>query len=257
MRKITIFMVLFAFAAASPAMAYDNLIPSAANFSAANVTGLLKPVALGINHRAMQPAGPGGVTGFDIGLDVTVITIPTDFTNAMVQAGLAASSVPGTVPVPKINIHKGLPSDIDVGLTYSSSGMIGLGADVFSTFGFDIQWAPLSGIGPLPAVAARLSYSSSKLYFINGSAIALDGVVSKNFYVVEPYAGLGLINWSGSLTLPNGLTMPAGIASTGGGLAPHFFIGLPLKLMFLKITAELDVNTVFGTTYGGKLSLGF
>lgn len=223
------------------------------------VDTLLKPIALGMDHRAYQSASPLGLTGFDFGVSATFISLSTDFKNTMsaISSATGTASLPNTIILPKLSVHKGLPANFGLGISYSSSSLLGQG-DVFSTFGWEVQWTPISGAA-LPSVAARFSGTYSKLWFINSTVHALDGVLSKNLILIDPYAGAGLKLWSSTLQADATIlgTLPATITAESSGVSPHLFAGLSFKMLILKITGEFDYNLSGVTTYGAKVSFSF
>jgi hypothetical protein len=226
------------------------------DLSAANVESMIELVAIGGNHRAFQPATPlGNALGLDISLDVAAISVPEDFKTALALASdTSTDQVPGLLPLPKLNIHKGLPGGINLGFSYVSY------QDQFRIYGFDAQWAFLRK--PVtPNVALRFSAAYTKLYYIQTRNFGLDVVVSKRLAVIDPYLGLGIQYWNGTLALPfpagtpTGLT--EGVPDHASSADPHIFVGLPIKLIFLKITGEIDYSFAGITTYGGKIGLSF
>jgi hypothetical protein len=234
----------------------------AVNFNLATLSGLtdtgsksmIMTAAVGGDYRSFLPASPLGVAiGFDIGVDVTAIYPPSDFSTAF--STVTGQAVPTMIPLPRLNIHKGLPGGFDFGL---SALYLSDPAYSVKMYGAELRWAFIRGKIAAPAVTLRGSVDFNTLGFIKTSCYKLDVLASKNFYVLEPYGGLGVQRWAGSLVYDTTLyTLPAGISSENSGVHPHFFAGLVLKIVALKITAEWDYSSAGLTTYGGKVSLGF
>lgn len=243
---------------APSARAFDNVSPTSfSSFTNDLVGDLLKTVGGAADHRAYMPATPlGMLLGFDIGIDGTYFPFPSSFTNALSQAsGQTGAQLPSGLFLPKLNLHKGLPLGIDVGgsLMALSSGS----TRVFSSYALDVKWAFFDQ-PVLPTIAARLSYSSNKIYFINTSALTLDAVASKDLLIVDPYVGLGLQRWMGSLTVPGNIPQPpAGVSTDASGMNFHAYVGAQLKLTVFRLTAQAEYSTAGFTTFGGKLSFGF
>ncbi len=237
------------------AKAVDNLIPTdLSSLLDAQVLTVIKTVAIGGDHRAYMPASPLGLAiGFDLGIDVTLIKIPQDFTDAMKAAGVSTTA-PTSIPVPRINIHKGLPFGIDIGFSYFKY------LSIFSVLGFDLKYAILPGGAAMPAVAARISYNKADIFFITTHVLKIDGVVSKKLgWFFDPYFGAGLQFASGDLSfsLPVAQGLSASVSGHKSFTTGHFYFGLPLKLVFFTLTSEYDYSFAGISTIGLKASLSF
>lgn len=218
------------------------------------INEVIETVAVGTAHHAYMPASPMGLLiGLDIGVEVTGLSLPSTFkSNISTLSGQSLSGIPALIPIPKFNVHKGLPFGIDVGFSY-----IGYKSDL-KLLGGDVKWAFFPGDVVLPAAALRLNYTSEQLWYINGTMWQVDVLVSKNLILLEPYLGAGLQRWSGNLSIPTGLPassgLPANVSSSTSGTNVHFFGGLPIKLGLIHLTAEADYSTASLTTFGAKLS---
>lgn len=255
MKSLKKFLVLSSvvLSVSAPAFALDSFIPSAVSALGTGAKDLLKTTAIGSDHRAYMPASALGIVGFDIGVDVTAIKVSNEFEAAM--SAITGSPVSlAVIPVPRLSVHKGLPFGVDLGFSYFKL------QDKASLWGGEAKWAFLNGGLVLPSIAARVSYSSSKLWFLETSTFKFDVVASKNFMVFEPYGGLGIQSWSGDLKLDAiqaAVASAAGVSTHASGTSPHIYGGLAMKLLLLRITGEVDYNTSGVTTYGLKASLGF
>lgn len=225
-------------------------------FGDASVKSVVQTVGIGSDHHAYMPATAIGITlGVDVGLDLTYIAFPTEFQQALATAtGQAASQIGSGAPLPKLNIHKGLPFGIDLGFSFMS--LSNGGSNLYKSYGGDIKWAFLRGM-TVPAVALRLSGSYNNLFFIRTHTYAVDLMVSKDLVLIDPYAGAGLQFWSGELSVPAGVPTPAGVSLSQSGTNPRVFAGAMLKLAILRLAAQIDYSTAGLTTYGGKVSFGF
>jgi hypothetical protein len=246
------FLVLCAALTSVNALAYNPTLEDLSSLNSENIQALLKTVAIGASHRPYMPASPlGAAIGLEIGLDVTAISVPDSFKTAIALASNSApSDVPAVIPLPKLTIMKGLPAGFDVGFSYSSY------QSYFRIYGGEVKWALSDGRGARPAIAFRASGNYTHVFFMDTHCWGLDAVVSKNFYLLEPYAGVGLQRWAGSLAL-NGQPVPAGLETTASSTNVQFYAGLPLKMGFFKITPEAAYSTAALLLYGAKFSLSF
>ncbi len=216
---------------------------------ASMVESLVKTVAIGADHRAYEPASPlGYVIGLDVGVDATVMSLPDDFKEALTVAG-AGTNVPDVIPLPRLNIHKGLPWGVDLGFTYA-------GFQGNSLIGGDIKWAFLPGNAARPSVDARVSYSSSNLFFLKTKTAKVDVLASKKLgWVLDPYVGMGMQFASGEIQVPVGQSLS--VSGSHSASAFHMYAGLPIKLAFVKLTAEYDYSFIGMSSFGAKFSLSF
>ena len=231
----------------------DASLTDLSGFAQDTVDSMVETLVVGGSHRAYRPATNLGVIGFDVGVDVTMINFPTAFTDALALGGTSAASMPTAFPVPRLNIHKGLPGGFDIGGSY-----IGLAGT--SIIGFDAQWRFLNNAA-LPAVSLRAGYTSfnSDEFFVKSSGFKFDVVASKNLFLIDPYIGAGVEYGSGELNVSTTIadTLPASVSATSSVFAPHFFVGVPLKLLFLQFVGEYDYSFTGSATMGGKVSIAF
>lgn len=241
---------------------YSRALPSYSLQTLQNTTQdiineVIETVAVGTAHHAYQPASPlGMLIGLDVGVEVTGINLPSDFKNNIATiSGQNLGDIPTLIPIPKFNVHKGLPFGVDVGFSY-----IGYKSDL-KLFGGDVKWAFFPGDILLPSAAVRLNYTNEQLWYINGTMWQLDLLVSKNLLIIEPYLGAGVQKWSGNLSIPTNLPaasgLPANVSSSTSGTNVHVFAGLPIKLALIHITPEIDHSTAGVTSFGAKFSLSF
>ncbi|HUP56120.1 MAG TPA: hypothetical protein VM598_01620 [Bdellovibrionota bacterium] len=255
MHKHSILVLLAMMFAAVPGHAATDFDPGdLSSVTDPMVNELLKMSAVGTGHRPIQPASALGLAfGLVIGVEVSGVVVTDEFKTALTTATQRpASDVPGVIPVPRISIHKGLPKGFDLGFSWAKY------QDMLSLWGLHAAWNFRPG-GAGPALGARMTYSKSKLYFIDTHYLAIDAVASKNLVVIEPYVGTGFQQWGGTLDVPAGgaTGLPVGVSGSQSGATAHVFGGIPLKLLFIHITGEIDYSFSGITTYGGKLSLSF
>ncbi len=96
---------------------------------------LSEDLGAALSYKALVPAEPLGITGFDLGFGVTGTALKHD--DLLSKAG-GGADVSGTLPVPTLRFYKGLPFDIDVGLMYSA-----VPSSNIKLLGGEVRWAVL------------------------------------------------------------------------------------------------------------------
>jgi hypothetical protein len=140
-----------------------------------------------LSFKPLIPSEPLGLTGFDIGVGVSGTVLEN---RSAWQKAAGGASVPSTIAVPSLRAHKGLPFDIDVGVSVSRVPSAGI-----TVTGGELRWAPLAGNAVLPAIALRASASAmSGVDQLKLRTLGFDVSVSKGFLFATPYAGLGTVN---------------------------------------------------------------
>lgn len=187
----------------------------AANIDLANFTvqpefkAFSEDMGAALSYKAIIPAEPLGITGFDIGLEAT--------STKMRNLAQATGSSQTNLIVPKLHLHKGLPFNFDIGAFYSSAP-----ATNIKFYGGELRYAILEGGVAAPAVAIR--GSMTKLTGIEQLALSTRGLdisISKGIAMFTPYAGVGRV-WVTST--PNGVpglseeTFQQGKVFVGGNL---------------------------------------
>jgi hypothetical protein len=227
-------------AAAQPAFAANNLNNLQA-LAQADFRALSEDLGSALSYKPLTPAEPLGVTGFDMGIEVT----STKMTKSE-QAWKTATGGSGisNIYVPKLHIAKGLPLDIDVAAFYSAIPTTNI-----KLFGGELRYAVLPGGVATPAVAIRGSYT--KLSGVDQLAFNTKGMdvsISKGFAMFTPYAGIGQV-WVSSTANTGNL---AGESFTQGKV----FAGLNMNLGVTNIVLEGD-KTGGTESYGVKLGFRF
>jgi hypothetical protein len=195
-----------------------------------------------LSYKALIPAEPLGITGFDLGVAVT----GTRLNHAELwRRASGGDSVPGTLPVPSLRLHKGLPFNIDVGAAFSA-----VPGSNLRYFGGELRWAILPGDTVTPAVAVRGALTRlSGVDQLDFDTRSLDVSVSKGFAMFTPYAGIGQV-WVKSS--PNGVPLLRGESFTQSKV----YGGLNFNLAGGNLALEID-STGGTTTYGAKLGFRF
>ena len=222
---------------ATPAFAGDDL-DNVRNLAQVELSKLSKDLTAATSYKGVSPAEPLGITGFDVGIEVSATKM--EHSDIWRKAGADDS----TLYMPKVHIHKGLPFDIDVGAFLSMVP----GSDI-KLAGAEIKYAIISGNVALPAVSVRAA--ATRLFGVDEIDLntrSLELTVSKGFLNFTPYAGVGKV-W-GTLT-PNfaGLTKETPTAS-------KVFAGMNLNLGLANLAAEVD-ETGGNRTISAKLGFRF
>ncbi len=195
-RGISAFALIGILLAASlPSRAGDSDInlPDA-GFGQAEFNTLIEELGVAVAYNATAPAESMGVTGFDIGVVVTGISLDSTVWNRVVSDG----SAPSTLLVPRLIARKGLPFGIDIGAVYTAVP----GSNV-TIVGGEIRKALIEGSTISPAVSLSLHASSlSGVDDLELKTYGVDVGVSKGFAMLTPYASIGQLWVDGSENTP-------------------------------------------------------
>jgi len=226
-KKVGFLKVFFVFFLMGPAVAWGgtiNLQKLAGGAAQGQFKSLSRDIGLAISYIPASPAEPLGITGFDVGVEVTYA--PLDTNDAFVT-----SSPLDFILVPKLHVQKGLPFGIDLGAIYSSAS----GLD-FSIIGGEVKYAVLSGNLAIPAVAVRGAFTKmTGIDSLDLSTQSVDLSVSKGVLFVTPFAGVGLVQTTAT---------PKGI-STLKEEKQQFskpFVGVKLSLALINFVYEADFS---------------
>lgn len=194
-----------------------------------------------LSFKPLVPAEPLGIAGFDLGVAVTA----TDLKNpGLLSLASNGSSIPRYVPVPSIRLHKGLPFNIDVGLSYSV-----LPSTNITLWGGELRWAVIEGGTVMPAIALRGAFNaSSGVDQLKLRTASADVSISKGIAMFTPYAGVGQV-WVKST--PQGVPTLSEESFTQGKV----FIGMNINLG-VNVAVEAD-KTGGITSIGAKVGFRF
>jgi len=194
-----------------------------------------------LSYKPLIPAEPLGVTGFDLGIEVTA----TKLANPVAFDAATSGGSVDTLALPKLHVHKGLPFGLDIGASYAA-----VPDSNIKVWGAEVRYAILKGGTATPALAVRGSYSAlDGVDQLKLTTTGVDVSISKGFALFTPYAGIGRV-WVKST--PD--------ASTG--LTPEdfelnkVFVGLNMNLAVVNIAVEGD-KTGDATSYGIKFGWRF
>jgi hypothetical protein len=225
---------------ATSAAAADD-IENLAALAQAEFKKLSEDLASATSYKALTPAEPLGITGFDIGLEVTDTSLQyaDAFDKACNGCGL------DNLIIPKLHLHKGLPMGFDVGLMHASSSNTNI-----TLTGVELRYANIEGGITRPAVATRFSWS--RLDGVDDLSLESKGIdisISKGFALFTPYVGIGQ-NWVTSE--PSAATGLDDEEFT----QTKYFVGMNINTGFLNFDLEMD-DTGGAQTVGAKVGFRF
>lgn len=224
-----------------------SLPAQAANLDALNLLSqsdfrlLSEDLGATLSYKPLSPGEPLGITGFDLGIEVTA----TKLENAAIFDNAVTGTAPSTLYLPKLHVHKGLPFGFDIGASYA-----GVPDSNIKVWGAEVRYAILKGSTATPALAVRASYSA-----LNGvdqlklTTTGLDLSISKGFAMFTPYAGIGKV-WVTSTPDPS-----TGLVEEDFDLN-KLFVGVNMNLAVINIAVEGD-KTGDATSYGIKFGWRF
>ena len=194
-----------------------------------------------LSYKPLLPAEPLGITGFDVGVEVTATQLahPAIFDKASNNSSIK------TLMVPKVHLDKGLPFGIDVGAFVSKVPNSNI-----SLTGAEIRYAFIPGGIAMPAVAVRATYSHlSGVSQLSFDTRGIDLTVSKGVAMLTPYAGIGEV-WVDST--------PQQVATLKAErfTLTKYYVGTNVNLGLMTLDPEAD-RTGAATSYGVKLGLRF
>lgn len=146
---------------------------------------LSKDIGTVAAYRGITPGNSLGITGFDIGLEVTQSKI--DNPAIFKQAGGSDTS---TLYVPKLHVQKGLPLGFDIGAFVSR--VPGVSATLY---GGEVRYQIIEDGLTTPSLALRAS--GSKLSGVSQTSLStygVDAILSKKLTFVTPYIGAGSVH---------------------------------------------------------------
>jgi hypothetical protein len=191
------------------------------------------------SYKGVTPATPLGLTGFDIGVEVSATKVENSRLFALAGAGSQSDLV-----VPKVHIHKGLMAGFDVGAFVG--GIPDLGG---ALFGAEARYAFMDDTLTRPALAVRLSGTTTNdLGGVKVRTGAVDLMLSKRFTAVTPYVGVGAVRVVSE--------------ASGSGLSresfndTRVFTGVNVNLAVLNVALEAEKQGD-NTTLSAKLGWRF
>ena len=194
-----------------------------------------------LSYKPISPAEPLGITGFDLGIEVSA----TKLENAAIFDNAVTGDAPDTLYLPKLHVHKGLPFGFDIGASYAA-----VPDSNIKMWGAEVRYAILKGGTATPALAVRASYSALEgVDQLKLTTTGVDVSISKGFAMFTPYAGIGKV-WVRST--PD-VSIP--LAEEDFDLN-KVFVGVNMNLAVINIAVEGD-KTGDATSYGIKFGWRF
>lgn len=189
-----------------------------------------------LSYKALAPAEPLGITGFDVGVEMTA----TSMEHSSLFDKASSGSGFNTLPVAKLHVHKGLPFNFDVGAFLSSAPDSNI-----RLMGAELRYAFIEGGMTMPAIALRGTYTRlSGVDQLDFDTRGLELTISKGFAMLTPYAGIGKV-WSTST--PN-----VALLTEEDFSQDKIFVGANLNFGLMNLAVEGD-KTGDAASYGVKL----
>lgn len=222
---------------AQPALAGNITIANLA--SQTDFRNVSEDLGSALSYKGVVPAESMGVTGFDLGVEVTQTKLAQ---SAALWNTLTGSNF-DNLYVPKLHVTKGLPLNIDIGAFYSAVPTTDI-----KLMGGELRWAFMPGSTTMPAVAVRGALT--KLSGVNQLTLdtkSVDVSISKGIAMLTPYAGIGQV-WTNS-------TPDAATGFTAESFSKSkMFAGANLNLGFTNLAIEIDKT---GAAKSTSIKLGF
>lgn len=237
MMKLRGLLSLSLLAFSLPSIASTNF-NSLGTLSSSEFSALAKDFTAAASYKAVQPGEPLGLTGFDMGFEMTGTQLKSD---AVWKKAGADISI---LPLPKLHLTKGLPADIDVGISLSAVPNSNI-----KLIGGELRYAIVTGNVALPAISVRATYTQlSGVDQLELNTKGLELTASKGFLNFTPYIGLGHV-WGDVTANVGGL----GSASVS---EEKYFGGLNLNLGLINYALEAD-RTGKNFSVSGKVGFRF
>jgi hypothetical protein len=241
MMKRTLVSLAILLAAITPAIAADK-IDQINLLSQTEFRNLSEDLGAAASYKGVIPATPLGLTGFDIGAEVSATTLQHPEVWNLASSG---STTPDTVYVPKLHLHKGLPAGFDLGAFYSSIPNTDM-----TLWGAEARYAILEGGTVTPALGLRGTYSKlSGINELDFHTTGLELLISMRLTIFTPYAGVGQI-WTTSE--PVGVPNLKKEEFTQG----KYFVGGNLNFGLINLALEAD-KTGDAPSYSAKIGFRF
>lgn len=228
----------------SPSSAGDN-VEFPTGYTQEAFEDLSREVGLIVSYSPAAPAEPLGITGFDLGGEVSVHKIDAD--NAYWIEAIGGEKPPEYWAVPRLHAQKGLPFGIDIGAVWAKVPGSNIGL-----VGGELKYAFVKGNAVMPAMAIRGHYSTLLgVSDMDVDAYGGDFSISKGLGFLTPYAGIGQV-WISSKETSDvpGLNLEKESLSEIKG-----FAGFKVRFFLVSFVAEASFSNT--PSYIGRLNLSF
>ena len=260
---VTLSAALFTFGAGAQNLTLQQLDQT-------DFENILKDFSAVFNHTSVSGASSlGTIFGFELGL-VAGMTRTGRIDALADESGTDQDA--GKIP------HGALLGIITVpaGITVEAGFIPKVGSEdfKFNTFSAAVKWTPTDVFLDWPlSVAIKAHLTRTKVEFnqviatvptkfdYTNTITGFTLLASKNFVLVDPYAGLQILSAKGDMDVtgsPNVFDSSFTVATSASAKAKStgFLLGCELKLLIVKLGAEYQ--NLFGTSrYTGKLSFYF
>lgn len=231
---------------AQPAFAANN-ITALQNLGQGDFNALSEDLGSALSYKPAAPATPQGITGFDIGLEVTQTNMAK---SSQLWSQITGNGTVSSLYVPKVTLSKGLPFGIDIGAFYSKVPTTNI-----SLIGGELRYAILSGGLAMPAVAVRGAFTKlGGVDQLSFNTKSLDLSISKGFLMFTPYAGVGKVWVNSSANVASVVPGYTGMALSDNFTQNKLFGGLKVGLGIANLVAEVDKT---GAARSVTLKFGF
>lgn len=182
-----------------------------------------------LSYKAVAPAEPLGVTGFDLSLGLSVMQTDSDL-----PWGIAVGSKKSYLTMPRISLQKGLPFGIDVGGSYATAPGTGI-----QFFGAEVKYSLVEGGTVLPAIAIRAAATQlAGVDDLDLDTRSIELTASKGLLNFTPYVGVGKI-W-GDVTPQNAALSGAARLKKESPDMVRVFAGLNFSLLIGNLAIEVE-----------------
>lgn len=214
------------------------------NFAQSEFEALTEELGAVISYRPLAPASPLGITGFDAGVEVSVLDIDSE--SSFWSKAVTGADPPSSILIPKLHVQKGLPFGFDIGVVYSA-----IPGSNISYAGAELKYAFIGGNLVMPALAVRGSYTTILgVDELEISTFGVDITASKGVAMFTPYIGVGQTFVSASETSDTpGLSLKDVDVSL-----THAYAGLKFSLLIINFVGEADFGKV--NTYSLRANIG-
>ena len=235
--RVSLFAVVFS-GFCLPVVAADD-INRINLLTQADFRDLSSDLSAAVSYKAVVPIEGLGITGFDIGFEVTA----TKLAHRSAWDNASSGTAPSTVYIPKVHVHKGLPAGFDLGAFYATAPDTNI-----NVWGAELRYALVDGGVATPAVGLRGTYSRlSGVDQLDLNTTGIELGISKGFAFFTPYAGIGRI-WTESTPVGPAIATAEKFADTKTYLGANINFGLG------NVAVETDK---IGDTRSTSMKLGF
>ncbi len=229
---------------AQPVLAATNNITTLQNLGQAQFNDLSEDLSSALSYKPVGLSTPLGVTGFDIGLDITQTNMAKS--SALWSQITGGGGTVSNLYIPKLHIDKGLPFGFDIGAFYSKVPTTNI-----SLYGGELRYALIDNIA-LPTVSIRGAFTKlSGVDQLSFDTKSLDVSIAKTFVMVTPYAGVGKVWANSSANVASNFT---GFALSDSFSQNKIYGGVNVNLGLMNLAAELDKT---GSARSLSAKLGF